>query len=74
MIDEDFSRDDRLEQEITGGIEKALATSGWLRNSNDRLEHEVMVLKARVAELEREQNSPDYRTLIRFPTAECSVL
>ena len=42
-----------------------------LCNRNDCLEHEVMALNARIAELEGQlQNSPDYRTLIRFPTAE----
>jgi hypothetical protein len=65
MIDEDFSQIDR--------INLLFQTMPWA--INDNLEHEIMVLKERIAELERQlQNSPDYRTLIRFPTAECSVL
>ena len=64
MIDEDFSQIDR--------INLLFQTMPWVIDDN---EHEIMVLKERIAELERQlQNSPDYRTLIRFPTAECSVL
>jgi hypothetical protein len=61
MIDEDFSQIDR--------INLLFQTMPWA--INDNLEHEIMVLKERIAELEGQlQNSPDYRTLIRFPTAE----
>ena len=41
-----------------------------LGKRNDSLKANVRALNARIAKLEREQNSPDYRTLIRFPTAE----
>ena len=39
-------------------------------NRNNYLEAKIKALNARIDELEREQNSPDYRTLIRFPTSE----
>jgi hypothetical protein len=52
----------------------AREVAGILCDRIEYLEAKIKALNARIAELEREQNIPDYRTLIRFPTEECSVL